>query len=193
MKYESRITNLKERLSKNVSIIETLRVCRKKLEVELNDVHESTVSKSLVLKNSQLKQYQSKIIEQCKDLKILYEDIVELNDKLQGKDRKIQLLQAQWNLENFKLNDTIRSLKKEIELLSKSKDKMELELNSELNKTVTATVLELQSKETEIKKCQNQVEVALEMKAWASGVQKQIIEKLSKDLQIFRESKEKLE
>ena len=65
---------------------------------------------------------------------------------------------------------------------------MELELNSELNKTVTATVLELQSKETEIKKCQNQVEVALEMKAWASGVQKQIIEKLSKDLQIWRES-----
>ena len=34
-KYESRITNLKERLSKNVSIIENLRVCKKELEVEL--------------------------------------------------------------------------------------------------------------------------------------------------------------
>ena len=175
LKYQSEITDLKERLSKNALIIECL------------DKKESRV------KNSQLKRYQSKIIEQSKDLKILYEDIVELNDKLQGKDRKIQLLQAQWNLENFKLNDTIRRLKKEIELLSKSKDKMELELNSELNKTVTATVLELQSKETEIKKCQNQVEVALEMKAWASGVQKKIIEKLSKDLQILRESKEKFE
>ena len=68
MKYESRITNLKERLSKNVSIIETLRVCKKELEVELNDAHESTFSKSLVLKNglknSKLKQYQSQIIQQ---------------------------------------------------------------------------------------------------------------------------------
>ena len=45
MKYESRITNLKERLSKNVSIIETLRVCKKELEVELNNAHESRVSK----------------------------------------------------------------------------------------------------------------------------------------------------
>ena len=63
VKYESRITDLKERLSKNVSIIETLRECKKKLEVELNDVHETTVSKSLLLKNSQLKQFQSKIIQ----------------------------------------------------------------------------------------------------------------------------------
>ena len=63
VKFESRITDLKERVLKNMSIIQTLCVCKKKLEVELNDAHETTVSKSLVLRNSQLKQYQSKIIE----------------------------------------------------------------------------------------------------------------------------------
>ena len=178
LKYQSEITDLKERLSKNALIIESL------------DKKESKV------KNSQLKQYQSKIIEQSKDLKILYEDIVELNDKLQGKQRKMQLLQAQWNLENVKLNDTIRRLKKEIELLSRSKDKMELELNGELHKTVTATVLELQSKGTQIRKCQNQVEETLEMKAKIAkmyAVQKQIIEKLSKDLETLYSDKEKME
>ena len=54
-------------------------------------------------------------------------------------------------------------LNKEIGILRESKEKMELELNSKL-----------QGKETEIKKFQNQAEVALEMKAWASGVQKRL-------------------
>ena len=116
-------------------------------------------------------------VEQSKDLKVLYEDIVELNDKLQGKDCKIQLLQAQWNLENVKLNDTIRRLRKEIELLSKRKDEMELELNNEL-----------QSKEAEIRKCQNQVEETMEMKDWFES---KSLER-SKDLKILRESKDSL-
>ena len=109
----------------------------------------------------------SEIIEQSKDLKILREDKekmeLDFNDKLEGKECEIRLHQAQLNLETFKLNDLIGKLKNE-----------------------------LQSKETKIRKCQKQVEETLEMKAWTSRVQKQIIEKLSKDLKILHEDKEKM-
>ena len=52
---------------------------------------------------------------------------------------------------------------------------------------------ELQGKETELRKYQNQAEKTLEMKTWASGVQNKIIEKLRKDLKNLRDSQEKLE
>ena len=54
----------------------------------------------------------------------------------------------------------------------------------------------VQGKETEIQKSQNQVEETLEMKAKIAkmyGVQKQIIEKLSKDLETLYADKEKME
>ena len=54
----------------------------------------------------------------------------------------------------------------------------------------------IQGKETEIQKSQNQVEETLEMKAKIAkmyAVQKQIIEKLSKDLESLYANKEKME
>ena len=54
----------------------------------------------------------------------------------------------------------------------------------------------VQGKETEIQKSQNQLEETLEMKAKIAkmyGVQKQIIEKLSKDLESLYADKEKME
>ena len=247
-KYESRITDLKERLSKNLLIIETLRACKKELEAELSDAHESTVSKSLVLKNSQLKQYQSKIIEQNKDLKFFHEvkekKQLEMNCKLQEKEREIHLFQAHFNLETLKLNDVITKLKNEIHTLWESKEKLELEWNNELHNTkfewskelaekesemqllqakfteetfklkdiigkqrkltdaflwnskdkiLQELNIKLQSKETEIRKYKNQAEVALALKASTSDVQNRIIAKLNKDLEILRESKEKME
>ena len=54
----------------------------------------------------------------------------------------------------------------------------------------------VQGKETEIQKSQNQVEETLEMKAKIAkmyAVQKQIIEKLSKDLETLYSDKEKME
>ena len=242
-KYESRITDFKERLSKNIFIIETLRACKNELEVELSDAQESTVSKSLVIKNSQLKQYQSKIIEQNKDLKFFHEakekKQLEMNYKLQEKEREIYLFQAHFKLETLKLNDVILSIsilcvraKRELEwnnelhntrlewseelaekesemqllqakftqetfklkdIIGKQRKLTDAFLWNSKDKILQELNIKLQGKETEIRKYKNQAEVALAMKASTSDVQNQIIAKLNKDLKILRESKEKME
>ena len=182
--HQSEIKDLRQRLSKNALIIgkqckelKTLSDEKRGFEIELDNMYQSIISE---------------IIEQSKELKILREDKekmeLDLNYKLEGKECEIHLHLAQLNLETFKLNNVIgrdpciRRLTKDIEILRKSKDKMELELNNAL-----------QSKETKIRKCQKQVEETLEMKAWTSGVQKQIIEKLKQGLKSLREEKEKIE
>ena len=52
---------------------------------------------------------------------------------------------------------------------------------------------ELQGKETQIRKCQFQVEETLKIKAWTSEVQKKLIAKLNKDLKDLHENKEEIE
>ena len=72
----------------------------------------------------------------------------------------------------------IAKLNKDLEILRESKEKMELELNNEI---------------FEKTKYQSQVEKTLAMKAWDSGAQKKMIEKLSNDLKSLHEEKEKME
>ena len=148
--HQSEIKDLRQRLSKNALIIgrqgkelKTLSGEKMEFEIELNNMYQSTSSKSSELKSSQLKignlscalkKYQSRVLEQSKELKSLWENKEKmafgLNDKWQEKEReKLQVLFAR---ESFKLNDIIEKLKNEIYTLLERKEKMELEWNNEL-------------------------------------------------------------
>ena len=147
---------------------------KKELKIELEDIYQSTAAKlldfqRLKLRNQScaLKQHQSKTIEQTKNLKIMNE-----------KKKKMEELNDKFALETFKLNDIIGKQKKHIDALWEFKEK----LNNDL-----------QGKETELRKYQNQAEKIFEMKTRAAEVQKEIIEKLRKDLKNLRENQEKME
>ena len=148
--HQSEIKDLRQRLSKNALIIgkqgkELKTLCEEKMEfeIELNNMYQSSSSKSSELKSSQLKlgnlscalkKYQSRVLEQSKELKSLRENKEKmafgLRDKWQEKEReKLQVLFAR---ESFKLNDIIEKLKNEIYTLLERKEKMELEWNNEL-------------------------------------------------------------
>ena len=93
-----------------------------------------------------------------------------------------------WQIKWVK-NQVIEKLSNDLKILRETKEKLELDFKKmklELNN-------ELQGKKTEFRKYQNQAEKSLEMKTWASGVQNQTIEQLSKDLKILRENQEKME
>jgi hypothetical protein len=141
--HQSEIKDLRQRLSKNALIIgkqgkELKTLCEEKMYM-----YQSTSSKSSELKSSQLKlgnlscalkKYQSRVLEQSKELKSLRENKEKMafgfKDKWQEKEReKLHVLFAR---ESFKLNDIIEKLKNEIHTLWESKEKMELEWNNEL-------------------------------------------------------------
>ena len=131
--HQSEIKDLRQRLSKNALIIgkqskelKSLSEEKMEFEMELNNMYQSTSSKSL-------KKYHSRVLEQSKELKSLRENKEKmesgLKDKWQEKEReKLQVLFAR---ESLKLNDIIEKLNNEIHTLWESKEKMKLEWNNE--------------------------------------------------------------
>ena len=150
--HQSEIKDLRLRLSKNALIIgkqgkelKTFSEEKIRFEIELNDMYQSTSTKSSEVKSSQLKlrylscalkKYQSRVLEQSKELKSLRENkekmAFQLNDKWQEQEREKLPLQELFAMETFKLNNIIGKLKKEIHTLWESKEKMELEWNNEV-------------------------------------------------------------
>ena len=129
-------------------------------------------------------QDQKEVIEKLsKKVEVLSESKKEMEIEFHEKIEKEKTL-AKWVK-----NQIIEKLSNDLKILRETKEKLELDFKKmklELNN-------ELQGKETEFRKYQNQAEKTLEMKTWASGVQNQIIEKLRKDLKILRENQEKME
>ena len=172
--------------------LETLRESKKKLEIELNDEMkgkeiESSKYQSIVVKRfNEVKKYQDQkefIEKLSKKVEVLSESKKEMEIEFHEKIEKEKTL-AKWVK-----NQIIEKLSNDLKILRETKEKLELDFKKmklELNN-------ELQGKETEFRKYQNQAEKTLEMKTWASGVQNQTIEQLSKDLKILRENQEKME
>ena len=131
--HQSEVKDLRQRLSKNALIIgkqgkelKSLSEEKMEFEMELNNMYQSTSSKSL-------KKYHSRVLELSKELKSLRENKEKmesgLKDKWQEKEReKLQVLFAR---ESLKLNDIIEKLNNEIHTLWESKEKMKLEWNNE--------------------------------------------------------------
>ena len=135
-----------------------------------------------------LEEVQQKIIERLSnDVATLTESKrkmeIKLNDLMEGKET----LKVGSEIFNEVQKQIIAKLNKELEILRESKETMELEFNIEISekRKFQNQLLELtdkQSKET--------LKVGSE---FFNEVQKQIIAKLNKDLEILRESKEKME
>ena len=193
--------------------LETLRESKKKLEIELNDEMkgkeiESSKYQSIVVKRfNEIKKYQDQkeVIEKLsKKVEILSESNKEMEIKLHEKidDKVTEIINYQSSAEKTLEIELIDTLSKKVENLIESKKGMEIEL-----------LKRIQDKETELVNYQSQCEKTLEFKdiqlkslistgshittdtfeAWTSEVQKQIITKSNKDLEILRESKEKME